>query len=226
MLLPLPALSAPAARIEVRLVLPGGRACVLADATRAGWSAPFLASASGSRAATRSSLRTASRNRLWIWDPVPARRPSPPPSSPRRPGLHNFRRSGAPCQPRRDPSRSGLRTRRRIANGSKTAAPHRRNPVSGPAGFCRGQASARRGRPPLEGLSDAGRGRGSRATGPGGASPAPGRASGRGRVAARLGVARRRRGVGHVRIRGPRARPSGKTGPAPSCGLPFGRGGL
>jgi hypothetical protein len=32
--LPLPALSAPAARIEVRLVLPGGRAYTLADATR------------------------------------------------------------------------------------------------------------------------------------------------------------------------------------------------
>jgi hypothetical protein len=34
--LPLPALSAPAARIEVRALLPGGRAYVLADAARAG----------------------------------------------------------------------------------------------------------------------------------------------------------------------------------------------
>lgn len=37
LLLPLPVLSAPAARVEVRLVLPGGRNYALADATRAGW---------------------------------------------------------------------------------------------------------------------------------------------------------------------------------------------
>jgi hypothetical protein len=35
--LPLPALSAPAARVEVRLVLPGGRGYSLAEASRAGW---------------------------------------------------------------------------------------------------------------------------------------------------------------------------------------------
>lgn len=37
MLLPLPVLSAPAARVEARVVLPGGRGYLLADATRSGW---------------------------------------------------------------------------------------------------------------------------------------------------------------------------------------------
>jgi hypothetical protein len=40
LLVPLPSLSAPAARVEVRVILPGGRSYALADSTRAGGVAP------------------------------------------------------------------------------------------------------------------------------------------------------------------------------------------